>query len=1275
MLIIAPHRNVAAYTQTHFDANTPSVMTGLIDISQFATALVRSSTRNPNVTWNDDMSRVAFQGNTLDLVKARAGVQSMLADVKALLDSLTEHGKRPDVDLTNVQDSMPDRRPGVSYLDSVPESVNERPLLKTLNPAFQPAQLNADGQIVTNRNRAYKLLALDGEITELFAVMLHMLTGAVNRGSEFVATRVRNGLSRTRNIYKQHGETWVVTNYHKGTNITYHDKFVPALVPKQIADELDSYLVHVRPIIVDTVRRIYDEDTALVYKEHLYVREGQRMTSEYFYELVKRMTLKYFGVELSVNMLRHILIAITREYIPTEYHRLNFDGDTVADLMAAHGAEVAISHYAISDSLLPEQTEETMKQSLDFCRAFHNIFGIGIGHVPVPRRVLLRAQQSMAAHLADGATHPAQLTAADLMAHFTPVVHHLFATGFTSIEQRLSGVVEQHVARGLAVAALNGMSMPMSATYPQRRNAAHPEARSAWSFGPGSSATAVSASSSFTSSTHSSPSALSSSTASKRTFDSIDGGPPKKKTSGSERLIHARPGGSSLSSSLSASRHVASASRPSCVQAVDGLPVARDSVGAAQEKQALCDLRAMRGDPQATFKSPEQLDMIVSSRTPESFAVVLATGGGKSLLWELNAHSVDRNNMQLIVLPYKVLQSQALANAQKLGIRAVVYHAGVNDYAPLIFAPIESCLKWEELTRSVRMLRFCTKRADPHHVKRRYFERAPTTFGKLVRIIFDEAQDALLNKDQPFRKGWKESGLLAAAGVSRILASGSIAMRSEQEFLTSNNMRAQTRVIRQSTVRPLISYQIVKVESFYDDALDRCARIVANIRLNHWVEGGRAIVYAGTINRARDLRSSIRALTGQFPSIYVAEDRAPFDDYVREEHFKSWKDGKTDIMVATTAFMMGVDHDRVIAVGFLGMPQQGLIQKVQGDGRGSRGGYPSVAFLVTGDDEPRPAPHAADHACVSELYHLVDMQTGCRRQYTSAVMDAVALSCCEIPGAQRCDLCDPHSAYARLMRPPALLSPPARADDDDMDADMGLDDAMAAIPDAVLTQQALVPTATAAHPDPLLVAVPPPVTHDLNAMFHLSNQVSAQQTLAVQAARTEFAKVMSRRLHAIQGHCHRCWTISGELVRLKPQAPVANFTNYCARGVGCKGTPWPAKDFEWKKKARSVAPNYTICYFCWVPQNVGVHVHDTAGYGKPCAWQDLLHSVAWGVYHKTALRDQIFRMLGFDVAVDLTQYTTLLLTPSPHDPKFCGAAALFDAVWRYHEGRARGSPA
>lgn len=89
------------------------------------------------------------------------------------------------------------------------------------------------------------------------------------------------------------------------------------------------------------------------------------------------------------------------------------------------------------------------------------------------------------------------------------------------------------------------------------------------------------------------------------------------------------------------------------------------------QKEARYSIRKLFNNPHATFKSPQQEDMLTEIFLNQSnLLVILPTGGGKSLAWEATSF-MEPNAITIVFTPFIALIQDQVRRAKSYGIKAI----------------------------------------------------------------------------------------------------------------------------------------------------------------------------------------------------------------------------------------------------------------------------------------------------------------------------------------------------------------------------------------------------------------------------------------------------------------------------------------------------------------------------------------------------------------------------------------------------------------------------
>ncbi|OSX56002.1 hypothetical protein POSPLADRAFT_1161584 [Postia placenta MAD-698-R-SB12] len=473
-------------------------------------------------------------------------------------------------------------------------------------------------------------------INEELAILCHMLPAPPPRGTELVETRIRNG-QIPRNLYKDRG-TWLIHIHVKTTNITGNLSFVPTLCPPRLAKLLDWYLLIARPLETLLAAQVYDSEFTPLYHEFLFCQHGHVLTSRQFSVLMEQYTARFMGISLNLRTWRHMAISIQREYIGEQDTIVN----NLGDLLANHSTNQARRTYAREVGSLPFLTTDAMLESRDICNFWHDVLGWGSNLPPIPHRLLHRLRTSSTT------MDPTTFHTSDFKEEIKGMVNGAVTIGIGNLKHQLEDMLANAFAKGFA-----------SRTHaPQAIQPQHPAP-----------------------------------------------------------LIHIPNSISTILSPLpvdlsQASLEYATQVKPAIATTVTHTLASNTpnyflddklfythlgehlKLATPQPDQMLRLLKWARQDSRVTFKSEAQMQMLFYIIKRDcNLMVVLPTGGGKSLAWEVPGKMAEPKLITIIMIPFLPLIDDQLRRSAASRIVAAKWNSAAPPTNPklrLLFASYES---------------------------------------------------------------------------------------------------------------------------------------------------------------------------------------------------------------------------------------------------------------------------------------------------------------------------------------------------------------------------------------------------------------------------------------------------------------------------------------------------------------------------------------------------------------------------------------------------------
>ena len=314
---------------------------------------------------------------------------------------------------------------------------------------------------------------------------------------------------------------------------------------------------------------------------------------------------------------------------------------------------------------------------------------------------------------------------------------------------------------------------------------------------------------------------------------------------------------------------------------------------------------------------PGQRDVIEAVLGDENCVCIMPTGGGKSLCYQLPA--IMREGVTLVVSPLIALMKDQVDALEKLGLHAACINSALS--------PAEQAERIRQMQAGDLDLLYI---APERFRSPRFVEALRHT--KIQLLAIDEAH-CISEWGHDFRPDYARLGWFRQrVGEPTTIALTATATPTVRDDIIKQLQLDSPRIFMAGFSRPNLRFEVTHARS----NKEKDAKLLAFLKQTP----GCGIVYTSSRKRCEEVAGLVSS-TGRKAGVYHA-GLLPEDRKKAQERFML---GRTEIVVATVAFGMGIDKADVRFVVHYNMP--GSIEAYyQEAGRAGRDGDPSRCSLI-----------------------------------------------------------------------------------------------------------------------------------------------------------------------------------------------------------------------------------------------------------------------------------------------------------------------------------------
>jgi ATP-dependent DNA helicase RecQ len=315
---------------------------------------------------------------------------------------------------------------------------------------------------------------------------------------------------------------------------------------------------------------------------------------------------------------------------------------------------------------------------------------------------------------------------------------------------------------------------------------------------------------------------------------------------------------------------------------------------------------------------PKQEEIVRGLAAGRDVCVVMPTGGGKSLCYQLPA-VLDERRTAVVISPLIALMQDQVAQLRQMGIPAVFLNSAVLEVE-------RAEVKRKAMAGEYRLIYVSPERALMDGTPE-WLKKVPVSF-----FVIDEAH-CISEWGHDFRPEYRQLSKLRAMFPEQAIAAftASATRQVRHDIVEQLRLKDPLKSIS-SFRRENLRYVVKECHSTTQDEL--------LLEAVQRVKDGNVIVYSPTVARVGEIID----LLGENGTAAVGY-HGQMDGATRRANQEKWMTEEAQVMVGTIAFGLGINKPNVRAVVRLGLPDS-IEQLYQETGRAGRDGLPADCYLL-----------------------------------------------------------------------------------------------------------------------------------------------------------------------------------------------------------------------------------------------------------------------------------------------------------------------------------------